>query len=63
MDPVILLLLIALFVIPAYNLLQLYNKKRKISAIIDQLPGPKKYPIFGTSYELMKTPRESTFKY
>lgn len=61
MDPVILLLSIALFLIPAYTLLQAYNKRKRIASFIDQLPGPQKRPIFGTSYELLKAPRDSMF--
>lgn len=58
MEPVIFLLFV-LLLITTYRLLVFDNKKRRIAKYIDLLPGPKKYPIFGTSFELMRAPRDS----
>lgn len=62
MEPATILLLVALLLIPAYKLLKTYNKNRRIAKYIDRLPGPKKYPIFGTSFELMRIPRDRNEK-
>lgn len=58
MDPIGLILLLILLALPAFALIKSYSKKKKIAFYVNQLPGPKSYPIFGTSYAILRTARK-----
>ncbi|KAI7815338.1 cytochrome p450 [Rhyzopertha dominica] len=61
MDPITLLLLLVLLMIPSAVLLKAYFKKRQLAYYVNKLPGPPVYPIFGTAYEMLRTPRNQLF--
>lgn len=61
MDPVGLILLLILLALPAFAIVKSYSKKKKIAFYVNQLPGPKTYPIFGTSLAILRSPRKGKY--
>lgn len=57
MDPVTLILLLMVLTLPIIYLLKSYNDRKRISALINQLPGPPAYPIVGTALDMLRAER------
>lgn len=58
MDPITLVLFLMLFVLPAIVVYKSYIAKKKFAIYVDQLPGPKWYPIVGTTFDMLTLPRK-----
>lgn len=50
-----------IFILTFFPLLKWYRKRSKFVALIEKIPGPKAYPIIGTTYFDFFTPREEQF--
>nr|QZM07473.1 cytochrome P450 monooxygenase CYP4C131 [Lasioderma serricorne] len=63
MDLITAVLTLLLIALPTLIWIKSDPKKRKIEQYVNQLPGPKRIPILGTSLQILKTPREGRFSF
>lgn len=61
MSIVLSIISVMIFLLTFIPILKWYRKRSKFIALIEKIPGPKAYPIIGTTYFDFFTPREGKF--
>lgn len=59
----VVLVIITLITLLNIFFLKSYKERRKIVAAVDKIPGPKAYPIIGTTLDLLYTPTKELFEF
>jgi len=61
MEPVTIALLLMVLILPTLYLFRSLKERKRFASLINQLPGPASYPIFGTALELVLAQRKDLF--